>query len=74
MQDTRATAFHERFFACGETALVALPALKTSLCAIRLFPTARMSCIKALQDEIERDKENTTLARFIRNLESRIYG
>ena len=25
--------------------------------------------IKALQDEIERDKENTTLARFIRNLE-----
>jgi hypothetical protein len=26
--------------------------------------------IKALQDEIERDKENTTLARFIRNLES----
>jgi len=28
--------------------------------------------IKALQDEIERDKENTTLARFIRNLESRI--
>ena len=29
--------------------------------------------IKALQDEIERDKENTTLARFIRNLESRIY-
>ena len=30
--------------------------------------------IKALQDEIERDKENTTLARFIRNLESRIYS
>jgi len=30
--------------------------------------------IKALQDEIERDKENTTLARFIRNLESRIYA
>ncbi len=28
--------------------------------------------IKALQDEIERDKENTTLARFIRNFESRI--
>ena len=26
--------------------------------------------IKALQDQIERDKENTTLARFIRNLES----
>jgi hypothetical protein len=25
--------------------------------------------IKALQDQIERDKENTTLARFIRNLE-----
>ena len=25
--------------------------------------------IKALQDEIERDKENTTLARFIRNLD-----
>jgi len=30
--------------------------------------------IKALQDQIERDKENTTLARFIRNLESRIYA
>ena len=30
--------------------------------------------IKALQDEIERDKENTTLARFIMNLESRIYA
>ena len=30
--------------------------------------------IKALQDEIERDIENTTLARFIRNLESRIYA
>ena len=30
--------------------------------------------IKALQDEIERDKENATLARFIRNLESRIYA
>jgi hypothetical protein len=30
--------------------------------------------LKALQDEIERDKENTTLARFIRNLESRIYA
>ena len=30
--------------------------------------------IKALQDEIGRDKENTTLARFIRNLESRIYA
>ena len=30
--------------------------------------------IKALQDEIERDKENNTLARFIRNLESRIYA
>ena len=30
--------------------------------------------IKALQDEIEREKENTTLARFLRNLESRIYA
>lgn len=30
--------------------------------------------IKALQDEIARDKENTTLARFVRNLESRIYA
>ena len=30
--------------------------------------------IKALQDQIERDKENTTLARFVRNLESRIYA
>lgn len=30
--------------------------------------------IKSLQDQIERDKENTTLARFIRNLESRIYS
>ncbi len=27
-----------------------------------------------MQDEIERDKENTTLARFVRNLESRIYA
>ena len=30
--------------------------------------------LKAIQDQIERDKENTTLARFIRNLESRIYA
>ena len=30
--------------------------------------------IKAMQEQIERDKENTTLARFIRNLESRIYA
>jgi|TARA_X000001388_G_scaffold72517_1_gene63266 hypothetical protein len=30
--------------------------------------------IEALQEQIERDKENTTLARFIRNLESRIYA
>ena len=30
--------------------------------------------LKALQDEIEREKENTTLARFVRNLESRIYA
>ena len=30
--------------------------------------------LKAIQDEIERDKQNTTLARFIRNLESRIYA
>jgi hypothetical protein len=30
--------------------------------------------IKALQEEIERDKENSTLARFMRNLESRVYA
>lgn len=30
--------------------------------------------IKALQEQIARDAENTTLARFIRNLESRIYA
>ncbi len=30
--------------------------------------------IKALQDEIKRDKENSTLARFMRNLESRVYA
>ena len=30
--------------------------------------------IKALQDEIEREKENSTLARFMRNLESRVYS
>ena len=30
--------------------------------------------IKAYQDELARDQENTTLARFIRNLESRIYA
>ena len=30
--------------------------------------------LKALQEQIERDKENTTLARFMRNLESRIYA
>ena len=30
--------------------------------------------IKALQEQIERYAENTTLARFIRNLESRIYA
>jgi hypothetical protein len=30
--------------------------------------------IKAYQDELLRDEENTTLARFIRNLESRIYA
>ncbi len=30
--------------------------------------------IKALQEEIEREKENSTLARFMRNLESRVYA
>jgi len=30
--------------------------------------------IKAIQDEIEREKENSTLARFLRNLESRVYA
>ena len=30
--------------------------------------------LKSLQDQIKRDKENTTLARFIRSLESRIYA
>ena len=30
--------------------------------------------IKALQDEIKRDEENTTLNRFLRNLSSRIYA
>ena len=30
--------------------------------------------IKALQDEIEREKENSTLARFMGNLESRVYA
>tara|TARA_R100001377_G_scaffold57819_1_gene34535 strand:- start:3337 stop:3789 length:453 start_codon:yes stop_codon:yes gene_type:complete len=30
--------------------------------------------IKALQDEIKRDAQNTTLARFMRNLESRVYA
>ena len=30
--------------------------------------------IKALQEELERDSENTTLARFLRNLESRVYA
>ena len=30
--------------------------------------------IKAIQDEIEREKENSTLARFMRNLESRVYA
>ena len=27
-----------------------------------------------MQDEIEREKENSTLARFLRNLESRVYA
>ena len=30
--------------------------------------------IEAYQDELKREAENTTLARFIRNLESRIYA
>ena len=30
--------------------------------------------IEAYKDELARDAENTTLARFIRNLESRIYA
>ena len=30
--------------------------------------------IKALQDEIKREKENSTLARFMRNLEARVYA
>jgi hypothetical protein len=30
--------------------------------------------IKAYQEELKREAENTTLARFIRNLESRIYA
>ena len=30
--------------------------------------------IKAMQDELERDAQNTTLARFLRNFESRVYA
>jgi hypothetical protein len=30
--------------------------------------------VKAYQEELEREANNTTLARFIRNLESRIYA
>ena len=30
--------------------------------------------IKAMQEEIKREKENSTLARFMRNLESRVYA
>ena len=30
--------------------------------------------IKAMQDALKREEENTTLARFIRNFESRIYA
>ena len=30
--------------------------------------------LKLLQEQIERDKENTTLARFLRSLSSRIYA
>ena len=30
--------------------------------------------IQALQDELERDAENTTLARFLKNFESRVYA
>ena len=30
--------------------------------------------IKAYREQLERDKENTTLAKFLRNLESRIYA
>ena len=30
--------------------------------------------IKALKEQLERDAENTTLAKFIRNMESRIYS
>jgi len=30
--------------------------------------------LKALQDQIKRDKENTTYARFVRSLSSRIYA
>ena len=30
--------------------------------------------IKAYQEDLEREANNTTLARFIRNLESRIYA
>ena len=30
--------------------------------------------LQALQDAMERDAQNTTLARFVRNLESRIYA
>ena len=40
--------------------------------------TSRKDAIKQeiqdLKDEIERDAENTTLAKFIRNVESRIYS
>ena len=30
--------------------------------------------IQAMQDELERDAENTTLARFLKNFESRVYA
>ena len=39
------------------------------------FPKGTSSFrLHSLQDEIEREKENSTLARFMRNLESRVYA
>jgi hypothetical protein len=61
LQDTRATALRERFFAYGETALAPLPALKTSVCAIRLFPTARMSWSGAPDAFLQNDASRSNL-------------
>ncbi len=65
----------EEYLIQSDVGVVAAAEIKEIISDSKIDPKKDIADeIKAYQDELARDAENTTLARFIRNLESRIYA